>query len=187
MPTCLHCSARIPGGRTYCHPHYQEALRHHSEQLVAFQEAMDRWSRLSPAARALKDDEAEDDELCIMATLIALFAGGYLWYQVNALLPIDGLWGVGIMLATGWVMVGWTPARYLVGKLGRAAYVALPLLLYGIFGLGALCLISSSIRAHSLPLFFITVTAVLVYSLIREWSGQHQASGIPALPLEPRP
>lgn len=187
MPTCLHCSAQIPGGRTYCHPHYLEALRHHSEQLIAFQEAMDRWSRLSPATRALKNEQAEDDELCVMATLVATFTGAYLWYQLNAVFPIDGLWGVAIMLATGFVLLGWAPARHLIGKLARAAFVALPPLIYSLLGLGFICLISSAVREHALPLFFGVVSLVMLGSLIMEWIGLHQASGMAAQPLEPRP
>lgn len=187
MSTCLHCSARIPTGRTYCHPHYQEAIRQHTQQIAAHQEAMAHWSRLSPSARAVADSQAEADELCFMASLVATLAGGYLWYQVNALFPIDGLWGLMLMLATGFILLSWAPARRVIGKLARAAFVALPPLLYSLLGLGALCLISDTVRGNALPLLFGMLALVLLASLIKEWAGQHQASSRPYLPLEPRP
>lgn len=187
MPTCLHCSARIPADCSHCHQHYQEALRLHERDLASFQEAMDRWSRLNPAVRTLKDEEAEADELGAMATLVTVFTGGYLWYQVNAVAPIDGLWGVGIMLATGFLLLGWAPARRLIGKLARAAFVALPPLIYSLLGLGFFCLISATVRDHALPLFFGMVGVVMLSSLIMEWMGQHHSTGMPAQPVEPRP
>lgn len=170
MPTCLHCSARIPGGRTYCHPHYQEAIRQHAHW---HQEAMAHWGRLSTGARAVADSQAEEDELCLMASLVATLMGGYCWYQVNALFPIDGLWGLMIMLATGFILLSWAPARGVIGKLARAAFVALPPLLYSLLGLGALCLVSETVRGHGLPLLFGMLALVMITSLIKEWAGAY--------------
>ena len=187
MPNCLHCSANIPGGRTYCHPHYLEALRQHDQQVAACHDAMERWSRLTPDARAIKDRQAEEGELSAMACLVAALAGAYVWYQVNALFPIDGLWGLLIMLCTGLVMLSWSPARHVTGKVARAAFVALPSLIYSLIGLGALSLMSDVVRGHALPLLFGILALVIGSSLIKEWNGQHRASGMPIQPLEPRP
>ena len=122
-----------------------------------------------------------------MATLIAAPTGGYLWYQVNAVVPIDGLWGLLIMLCTGLIMLSWRPACHVTGKVARAAYVALPSLIYGLIGLGILSVISETVRGHALPLLFGLLALVMGTSLIKEWAGQHRTSARPSQPLEPRP
>ncbi|MDP2227100.1 MAG: hypothetical protein Q8J78_06450 [Moraxellaceae bacterium] len=187
MPTCLHCSARIPAGRTYCHPHYQEALRHHDERVVAYRYAKDHWNRLGAATRTIRDQQAEDDELSAMASLVAVLIGGYLWFLMATLVRIDGLWGLVIMFCTGYFMLSWSPARRVTGKLARAAVVALPSLICSMISLGALCIVSDAVRGHALPLLLGTLVVVLGNSLFREWSGRHQASGMPVHPVEPRP
>lgn len=187
MPTCLHCSARIPAGRNYCHPHYVEALRLHDRNVASYLEALDRWHKLTPTERAARDLDAESDELCVMATLVALVLGGFIWYQAYAWLRIDGLVGLGILLATAMALLFWEPARYLAGKLARASFVMLPPLLGCLGALAVLCLVSGIVRSHALPLFFGIVGLLWIGSLIMEWSGRHHASGMPNYPAEPRP
>lgn len=47
MSHCLHCNARIPAGRSYCHPHYVAALRDYEREVADYQQERQAWESLS--------------------------------------------------------------------------------------------------------------------------------------------
>lgn len=187
MTQCARCSARIPGGRTYCHPHYLEALRDYERELEQFQQDMAAWDALPPEEKARRHRSAETDEVGAFAALVGLGLGGMAWYALHQWRPIDGLWGLLVAFAVTCVVANWAPLRLMFGRPARALFVALPALFAAGAALLLLALISSLVAAHWRSLALVLMMAILAVSFIREGRGAHHSTGAPRMPLEPRP
>lgn len=186
MPRCARCSAEIPAGRHYCHPHYQEALRDHERELEQYQRDRQAWEALSPEEKHHRSMMAETDEVATFATLVGLGIGGFAWYTFHHYHPIDGLWGLLLVIITACFCGNWTPLRQAIGRPARACFVAFPTLLIAGLVLMVLVLISELVARHWRELSLVFGIVIVGASLIRELAGLHQTTGEPHLPLEPR-
>lgn len=186
MPCCARCSAKIPAGRHYCHPHYQEALRDYERELHQYQLDRQAWEALTHKEKQRRNMMAEANEVATFATLVGLGFGSLGWYSLHLYHPIDALWGLLLLIITAGLCGNWAPLRQAVGRPARAGFVTLPALLIAGFFLVVLALISELVARHWRELSLVFGIVIAGVSLIREHAGLHQTTGEPHLPLEPR-
>lgn len=187
MARCERCSAKVPAGRSYCHPHYIEAIRRYESDLVAYEEHMKAWSALSDKDKKQAHIQAEDEVMTFITVVTGLVAGAVFWWWLNHLYAIDGLYGLALMAAVCGFLVTVTPLKRLIGRFARTlAYAILHFVILSVL-IGGLSLISDLVSEYKQWLFVVSAVLVIMVAASDELRGRHHASGGPVEPVEPMP
>lgn len=187
MPFCTHCSARIPAGHRYCHPHHQAVLRAFTHRQARFQQARAEWMTLTPLQRAARHRAAEVQEVTVLAGAAGLLLGGTLWQALAQRGAIDGPAGLCLLLLATGLCAQWDALRHRLGRAMRALVVAAPGLLVAALALLGLALLSGLVARHWQGLALLASLGVIGHSLWREYTGAHHVNAEPRPPAAPQP
>ena len=190
--TCLRCNTYIPDGRTYCGPHYQEALSLFEGQCIEYERELAYWNSLSAKEQVQHHEVAEEESLVGTAILTGLAIGGGLWFLKSGELE---RW-MGAVLLVACVVVSYL-ARGLVGRLVRGLFMGIlygiGLLILGCFGyLGLMLLevlpdVMANIESDYMKYGTIGIALGIVWGWIAEAGGKHHSSAAPSPPIRPSP
>jgi hypothetical protein len=192
--TCRKCSATIPDGRTYCGPHYQQALAEYEQDMVAYRAAVEQynyaksiWNSLPDAEKARLHNVAEKDSLLGYSTWfwlsIAALFGAYFAFNsdwksaaITALLCFAG--GAIFRWITSLIPVIGRILRWGTKSVFYALLLALLWFLGGFFGFVG--------KIGGLTDYGMVLAAGMTLSWAFEIGGLHRASAEPKPPAEPQ-
>ncbi len=191
--TCSRCSAMIPGGRTFCDAHYEEAMFEYQRDLnnyyveyEDFQVRLQEFNNLSASEQNAYHDAAEDENLGLIAGLAGLALGGAFWFfSVTDLGHVPGV------AATIFSVLVFYFLRNFIGRLIRAIWAGILWSVgcfIGIFGFLFVIALIFDFGLESDTSVLISLSSIpigLFIGFYQEFTGEHHSYGGPTAPSEP--